>query len=237
MKSIAALCFLLCLLTSAIASESSVPHVTARGTAVTRAQPDLLRWRISLSNQGPDIAAISDAHATAAAALLRLLAEKGIRQDETQTSGMRLSEHREYRANSWLKDGYIAATDVAFTQRKLSDYRDLWIQLAKIGGVSVDSVTWDLSNRIQIQDSTRIDALKAARAKAEAMAGVLGAKTAEPIEIIEEEAELPWANRNVTNTAAEIAGEGNSDDVLAPGMVNVRIAVRVSFRLIGAATN
>lgn len=237
MKTIAALCLFLCVGIYASASDSTLPHVTALGTAVTRAQPDLLRWRISVSNQGTDVATVSDSHAADTTSLLRLLAEKGIRPEETQTSGMRLSEHREFRANSWVKDGYIAATDVSFTLRKLSDYRDLWIQLAKLGGVSVESVTWDVSNRIQIQDSTRIDALKAARAKAESMASVLGAKAAEPIEIIEEQPELPWANRNVTNRVEEVAGQGNSDEVLAPGMVNIRIAVRVSFRLVGGGSH
>ncbi len=216
------------------AADPELPHVTAFGTAVTEAKPDLLRWYINVYDDGADLTAISDQHAQHTAAVLKLLQEKHIRPDETQTSGMRFGESREYRNNSWIKVGYEARTYITFTMRNLADYSETWLALARLGYVSMNSVEWDLSNRPEVQDATRNDALKAAKKKAGQMAAALNSRAAEPIAIEELGDETPWqSNAFYANTITSGARPGpNSEEVLAPGSVTVRVRVKVVFHLI-----
>lgn len=216
------------------AAENAIPQVTVFGTAVTEAKPDLLRWHLTVSNQGADIAAVAQTHADTAAIVLRGLAEQGIRTEDTQTSGMQLAEHREYRSNSWIKDGYVASTTVVFTMKNLTGYREMWLGLARLNGVTVDQVTWDVSNRITVQNSTRTDALKNAKAKAEQMATDLGVRIAEPISINEVAADNAWPGgaimtNSVSRAAPQDAGAG---EAISPGTVPIRIRVQVAFRVV-----
>ncbi|HYC69975.1 MAG TPA: SIMPL domain-containing protein [Opitutaceae bacterium] len=215
------------------ADDPDIPRVTAYGTAVTEAKPDLLRWHVSVSNDGRDLPAVSQAHTELAASVLRLLAEKGIRSEETQTSGMRFQESREFRGSSWLKLGYMATTQVSFTLRNAAEYRDLWIELSRLPGVSVDNVRWDVADRIAIQNTTRVEALRSARAKAEQMATTLGGRIAEPLVIEEILTDSPWAPQPMmANAMAARAPGAEGGDVIAPGAVDIRTQVRVVYRLV-----
>jgi uncharacterized protein YggE len=219
--------------THALAGDTGIPHVTVFGTAVTQAKPDLLRWYLTVSDKGTELPAVSEVHTSHTAAVLRLLGEKAIRPEETQTSGMRFSEGREYRDNSWVKDGYVATTQISFTMRNPADYREVWLELARLAGVSVDSVTWDVSNRIEVQDGTRLEALRSAKAKAEQMAAALNGKVSEPIAIEEVLTEDPWAARSMmSNSLQEGSREDEGGDVISPGAVTIRIRVRVVFHLV-----
>jgi uncharacterized protein YggE len=216
------------------AADDKLPHVSVFGTATVKAQPDLRRWHITVTNKGDDVAAVSDTHTVRAAAVLRLLKDKGILPADMQTTAMRLSENREYRSNSWVKEGYIAATSIAFTLQDKQSYRDLWIGLSRLTDVTVDNVTWDVSDRIALQNRARVDALAVAKTKAQQMATCFGSRIAEPLAIEEILLEDPWADRgNAMNSIVVTRGAGaTADEPISPGEINVRIRVSVSFRLI-----
>lgn len=218
----------------AVAGETAIPHVSVFGTALTLAKPDRLRWYVTVENKGLNLAEVSDAHVQHAAAVLKTIAVLGIRPEDTQTAAMRLAENREYVANSWVKQGYVADTEISFTMSRPEDYRRMWLELARLGGVMVDRVEWDVSNRIEVQNRTRIEALKSARAKAEEMAAALGAKIAEPLETEEVPLDDPWENRNAAFNSSGVVGgpAAGSGEAIAPGSVPIKIRVHVTFHLV-----
>ncbi len=211
---------------------SELPHVAVFGTAVTEAKPDLLRWSVTVSNTGGDLAEVSESHTKHTAAVLRLIAECGVRPDDTQTSGMRFSENREYRNESWVRDGYVATTHVSFTLVKVEEYRSVWLRLAKLPGVSIGNVAWDVSERIALQNKTRTDALKAAKSKADQMAFSLGARILSPLVIEELPDETPWSG-NMANNVMQFSARGPEagGEPIAPGSVSIRVRVRVLFQI------
>jgi uncharacterized protein YggE len=233
MKSLSLVVLLFLATLSAGAREDTVPAVTVFGTAITQVKPDLLRWRLTVTNRAPDVATVSEQHTAYTAALLRLLSEKGIRPEEMQTTGMRFAEHREYRDRGAIKDGYDATTQVSFTMRKFTDYREMWLGLSRLAGVMVDSISWDTTTRIEVQNSTRDEALKNARAKADQMATGLGSRIAAPLAIEEVLMEDPWTNPSANFNSSRVAppSDGSSDEAVAPGAVPIRVRVKVSFQL------
>ena len=144
---------------------------------------------------------------------------------------MQLRENWEYRVSSRMRDGYIASTDVVFTSKKLDAYGALWIGIAQQKNVSVSGVEFETSDRIRLQEETRLSALRAARTKAEKMAAELGARLGEPLAI--EEIEPEWFNPAV-NRANLATNSGNSEgqnEDIAVGTIAIRQKVRVTFRL------
>jgi uncharacterized protein YggE len=207
---------------AADAADTETPRVIAFGMAVTQAKPDMLRWNLTVSNKGAELSSVSEIHLSRTDAVLRLLSRKRVRPEETQTSGMRFSENKVWRNNTHVMEGYLATTQVLFTTRNLEDYRDTWIELSRIDGVSVTNVTWDVSDRIKIQNETRTKALTSARTKAEKMAATLGSKIAEPI-VIEEMQEGNYWDRNLSIATNSMTMGERSDEpgeTIAPGSVD-----------------
>ena len=221
------------LASSSVAADQPVPHVSVFGTATKEVAPDLLRWNLRVSNKGGNLKQVAEKHAGLVSELLRVLKEKGIREEKLQTTDMRFGENWEYRNNSRVLDGYEATTDVAFESTELDQYRDVWITLAGMTGVSISNVSLDVSNRIDVQNETRKMALVAARNKAREMAQALDAEIGEPMTI--EEVQDEYGVWNALGNAVsydDASGAGREGAPLSPGLIPVKIRVRVAFRLI-----
>lgn len=232
MKQLISIALLSIALTSGALAEATPPHIDVLGTAVAEAKPDLLRWSIAVSNKGPDASLVSTTHTQRAAAVLRFLRDRGIRNEEIQSSEMQLVQNREYRGSSWLVEGYIATTRFSFKMRSLAEYREVWLGLARLDGMEITAVQWDVSNRIDLQNSARTEALKQARAKAVQMAQALNATVRTPLAIEEVPIENPWAGAMAqSNSVQPVAAAEESSELLSPGSVSIRSRVRVSFAL------
>ena len=102
--------------------------------------------------------------------------------------------------------------------------------LARIEGVGIQSVNYDLSDRIQYQDETRRNALLAAWKKADTLAKTLGSGIGAPL-LIEEDASAYPSYLNTVNDA-RFSGNIDNSEILAPGKIPIRVRVKASFRLI-----
>lgn len=213
------------MLCPAVAADNDLPHVTVFGTATTQVQPDLLRWRLSVERVGAEVAEV-----------LEFLKQQKIPAKEIQTAHVELSENWVYRNDSRIKEGYEASTVVSFTSKDLGQYRTLWLGLSRLKGVSVKAAAWDSSRRIPVQNETREEALKAAKEKATNMAAALGMKLAEPLAIEEIAVEndafsvSSMASNRINVSSRD--GSGDSDSMAAPGSIEVRVRVQVTFRIV-----
>lgn len=215
------------------ASEVLKPQVRASGTAVLEIKPDLLRWRLTIKNVGADVATVAEEHAELTATTLQFLRDAGIEATDLQAAWMQLAEHREYRNNSWVREGYVASTAVSFTVKNISRHRDLWLGLAKIKGVEIDGVTWDSSKRIETQRQARLNALQAAKTKATEMAQALGAVIVEPL-AIEDITDVNDRRSGQYQMNSLVSDSGAAEDATggtAPGVIPVRVRVEVTFRV------
>lgn len=217
---------------TSFAAESTIPQITVFGTAVTEVQPDELKWQLSVSNTGPEIGVVAEAHSQLAGAALTFLKSQGLDPKDIQTSQMTLMEKVTYRGDGPVKEGYVATTEVAFTSKNLAAYRALWLGLSKLQGLSIRAASWETSKLIELQNSTRLAALQAAKTKAAAMAAALNTRIAEPLAITEIAMEPDF--RPLARNALMQATPGANDDAseISPGTVPVRVRVEVSFRLI-----
>jgi uncharacterized protein YggE len=105
--------------------------------------------------------------------------------------------------------------------------------------LSVNSVSYDHSKRVELQKETRKKALLAAKEKAGVMAETLDAKIGEVLAISEDmENGGGWNNRaNLNNSvqAIAVASDGENGSSIAPGTIPIRMRVLVTFRLLNDA--
>jgi uncharacterized protein YggE len=215
------------------AEHFETPHVSVYGTASTDVVPDIMNWRINVRTTGKTVEHVATLHDSNVADVIRFLLREEIAERKTQTSQLQLSEDLEYTGGKRIKKGYYASTAISFESNTMEDYRSLWIGLSRLKTVSINGVSFDTSKRIEIQDKTRIEALKAARNKAIDLADALGAKIAEPL-MIEEEATQNNDSRSVVNNArmSRVASDsGNSGPSLSVGTIPIRMRIKTVFRL------
>lgn len=233
----------LTLLSSAVIAQEAPgitsPHITVTGTAVTEVVPDRLLWSLALKNTGPELPQVAGSHSSLLGTLLKILKDLGIDPAAVQTSQMEFGENRVYRNHEHVKEGYYASTSISFKLADISKYKEVWLRLASVSDLSVTSVTYDHSKRIDLQKETRTKALLAAKEKAAAMAGALDTKIGEVLSIREDAEVSPfpaYGNRlttaNVVQSPAGGADEGGAP--IAPGTIPIRSRTVVAFQLQGA---
>ena len=212
-------------------AEFDVPHVVVFGTAETEVVPDELQWNLSVKTLGGTVVEVSKNHSNDVSSVLTYLKESGLTRDNVKTSRMQLNENVVYRNNSRLKEGYFAFTNISFKTKEFHDYLNYWKQLANFNNLTINSVAFAISNRIAIQNETRIIAVKKAKGKAVSLAGALGSQVLEPL-LIEEIDSFSRAPRNAV-LSMEMAGAKDQGRNISPGQEIVRARVKTVFRISG----
>ena len=217
------------------AAAFDVPHVSVYGTATTEVIPDLMHWRVEVRTQGKEVVDVAAEHDRNVAAVLSFLKKEEIDEKKTQTSRLQLNEHFEYQRGTRTKNGYIASTSVAFESEAEDElYRALWTGLSQLKAVTVNGATFDTSNRIPLQEKTRLAALAAARNKARALALELERNIGHPL-LIEEERSSAVDQRSLLNNvrmqrvAADAAAPQSS---LSLGTIAIEMRIKAVFSLV-----
>ena len=206
------------------------------GTATTEVVPDPMLWSLRVETKGASLDSVAAEHSSTVESVLEFLKKSKVDQKTLQSSRMDFGENWEYRSSSRVREGYVASTEIAFKLRDFEAYKPLWLGLAKFRAVSVTSVTYDHTRRIEFQNQTRQKAVMAARDKATALAGALGAEIGEAL-MVEEDLSMsegwrPQANTMVFNNLRALdAGDQQHPAALAPGTIPIIIRVKAAFRL------
>ncbi|MEM7431278.1 MAG: SIMPL domain-containing protein [Pseudomonadota bacterium] len=212
------------------ADDAVVPQISVTGTAEKLVKPDLLHWNLRVEHRGTDLSEVAFTHNQAVANLIDLLEDAGVDKDDMQTSRMQFGENWEYKNNSRVRVGYNASTSVVFELKSIDDYAKMWLRFASLPGVSVTNVSFDHSKRKKLYKQARIDALVAARSKAEDMAAALDTAIGDPLRIEEE----TQPNYSVTANArlrADSEGIAGGSGGIAAGLITIQARVRVTFVL------
>jgi len=210
---------------AAFAEQNQLPQISVYGSAVSEALPDQVYWTISLRSEGKKVADLANAHAERIKKVLAYLQAQKIKKEHTQTRQMNLTENWNYQSDRRVKEGYVAHTQIQFRSDDIKQYANLWSGLAELEGVSIEGSYFDTSKRIEIQNETRTQALKAAKQKAQNMATALGVKIGKPLAI----EELDMIDDVRVQPMLMESKMAISDAIVAPGQLDIRMQVRVIF--------
>jgi uncharacterized protein YggE len=164
-------------------------------------------------------------------AVLGILKSAGVDPKDMQTEGMELTTR--YKKDNDTKEivGFVAEDKVNVKLRDLAKAEEIMRQSIAAGATSISSLDYKSSKILEHRRTARKMALEAARAKAEEMAGVLGAKLGKVL-LISENIALGGGGRANSSFAYNAYNQYSNDEPkAAAGMISVNEQVMVSFEL------
>ena len=145
-----------------------------------------------------------------------------------------------YEASDFI--GYFVNKTIVVTLRDLDKFEDLLAGSLEAGVNYVHGIQFRTTELRKHRDEARALAIRAAREKAEAMAGELGQEVGQPRQISEEQSGWwsgynawwgsRWGSGMAQNVIQEMGTGGMAaDGSLAPGQINVNARVSVTFEI------
>ena len=215
-----------------VTAQFEVPHISVFGTAETKVTPDELHWNVSINTKGKQVDALAAEHLRDVGTVLDYLKSNRVADKDVKTSHMQLNEEWEYRNQSRLKVGYYAFTRISFKTSDFDDYVRLWTELAKFSNIAIENVNYGVSEIIEIQKKTRVEAVLAAKTKAQELASVLGAELAEPL-LLEEITTGTDTSNQMLNVSLAGARMEQARGGVSPGTESISMQVKVVYRITG----
>jgi uncharacterized protein YggE len=196
------------------------------------AVPDELIWSLSVKTVGADISNVASSHVRDVSDVLDYLKTKSSEED-LKTSRMQLNDNKVYRDRTWVKEGFYASTNIKFKGLDFSDYLSCWMKLSEFKNLIINNVSFGVSNRIAVQNETRLKAVRAAKQKAVALAEAMEVTLYEPLMIEEIYGVAPDVRLQKGVGGFERMADSWGEDVISPGTESIKVQVKVMFRIGG----
>ncbi len=231
-------CFL-CIM-AANANAKTERTVSVVGTATTQVVPDMVVWKISTTSSNKKLSVAKAESDRKIKAVLNTARSLGVAHQDIQTGHMavqRIYDHGKFTSQRGLRS-YRVTREVTITQREISRFDEILSKLIQASDMEV-RYTLESSILTSIRDETRLKAVKAAKKKAKAMAGALGAGLGKVLTLTEDSYRGGY-NQPITNTVnwyenGNDYGRAKSipqePSTMAPGTIDVKVSVATVFEL------
>lgn len=227
----------------AVAGDCPEPRlITVTGDAEVRVAPDEVILTLGVETWYQDLDKAKSENDKRVQKILKIAQKFKIEDKHVQTDHISIEprykdqwEHREF-------VGYFVRKNVVFTLRDTAKFEDLLSSALGAGANYVHGVQFRTTELRKYRDEARALAIKAAKEKADALAGELGQKVGKPQTIREDQAgwwswyNNWWGSRwgrssMAQNVIQSHSGQPQSDSSVALGQINVNARVTVSFKL------
>lgn len=216
------------------------PLVTTSGTAEIKVVPDLADLSFEVEVRNADLAAARKEQTARATKVLAALRAAGVEEKELQSADISISpnftENQRERVETAKVRFFSVSQRISATLHDVKKVPDAIAAAVNAGATGVDGVNLRSTELRKHRDEARGKAIKAAKEKAVALAGELGAKVGKPFKITEGSAQ--WRGSNFTNNAQVMGnandtreGGGEGSESFAPGTISIMATITVSFLL------
>jgi len=162
------------------------PKISVTGSASIEVPPDHVDIRISVSTVDKSYEKAQEENTKKVISTMSMLESLGISKKDMATGYVSLRKKEVERENKTpLFLGYEASTQISFMLRDMSKYDHVIASLTKNGAFDLENVSFGILNEIEKRKEARLMAIKAAKEKAEYLAGALNQKVCDPISISE----------------------------------------------------
>lgn len=227
--------------------QNRVRHITTNGSAEVRVVPSRVVLTFGVETFNTELAVAKRDNDVRAAAVIALAKELGIAPKDVQTDYIFVEPvyegYDERRAGKFLH--YLVRKTVVVLLRDTSKFENILSGALERGATHVLRVRFEVDNLKRHRDKARIDAIRAARDKAQALAGELGAKLGRVLSIQDYGSYDPalyygssWRERSDGGGQSQVSTQSESPvaptvgDALALGQMRISAQINVSFELL-----
>jgi uncharacterized protein len=215
-------------------------NITVSGDATVYVVPDEVSITMGIESHHKKLAEAQAANHASITSVLAYLRGLEIPEKHIKTDYIYINPEYTYKDGEEHLIGYIVRKNIVVTLKDLKKFDGMIAGILDKGINTIHNINFRTSELRKHRDKARDMAVRAAREKAEAMAGALGSSLAYVTDI--QEQDTRWWNyynsgwggssRAMTQNAMQNAG-GNSPSATstAPGQIAVDARVRISFAL------
>jgi len=210
------------------------------GTAEIRVPPDEINLRLGIESRSPELDAAVKQNDASTAAVLKFLRDSGIAAKDVQTDFVDIQPnyHRDRDQQQVMPEFYSVRRNIGVRLRKVAQFDVILAGVLKHGANHVHGIEFRTTELRKHRDAARQQAIRAAKEKAEALAGELDVKIGKASSIQEQTGGGYWGGSNYMANVmsqnvsqAALGGGESSDGNLAVGMISVTATVNVTFAL------
>jgi uncharacterized protein len=218
------------------------PKITVNGEAVVYVTPDRIIVSLGIETQDMEIIAAKLKNNEILAKTVDVIKELGIPGRDVQTD--RLSIEPRYRSDYRKEEfiGYFVRNTLVVTLSEAEKVEVLITKVLQAGVNYIHGIDFQSSDFKKYREQARELALKAAKEKAEKMAGVLGQAVGAPIQINENMSGSNYSYysgwgrsqtmiQNSNLILDSRSGSGEISDTIALGKISIKANVNVTFEL------
>ena len=227
---------------TAMAAQPEPRTVTTNGEADVKVVPDEVVLTLGVETSDKELPIAKAENDRRVKEVIAAAQAVGVAAKDIQTDYLRIEPR--YHDNYELKDfiGYFVQKTIVVTLKDVSKFEKLLSAVLQVGANYVHGIDFRTSELRKHRDAARTLAIKAAREKAEALAGELGQKVGKPRSI--QEGYSGWwssyggwwgrgygsmQSQNVVQQAP--GGGAEMEGPLAPGTISVKASVTVIFEM------
>ncbi|RMA58931.1 SIMPL domain-containing protein [Ulvibacter antarcticus] len=217
---------MLLITTIIMAQNNPQPTVDVTGEGIVRVTPDEVTINVRVENTGKDVKMIKAENDRAINDVLNTVKRLGIADKDVQSEYIRLSKNYDYNTKTY---NYAANQSIGIKLRDLGKYESLMNGLMASGINRIDGISFSSSNNKALESEARKNAVADAKMKASEYASVLDQSIGKAVSISEYR-----VNNNPQPMYRTMAMESDSsggNQVIAPGEMEIRVNVNVSFLL------
>lgn len=237
------------LLTCALSAFSQdlkdVPTIHVTGTAEISVPPDAAVFSLEVTKLNKDLAIAKCETDEALARIIALTKEYEIRPEHVRTD--HISVEMKYQYIRDLKNpvvdedgdpvtvrtfvGYEVSTTVVVRLTDLTRFEEFFSAVLLTGLTEIEDVDFVTKDITELRAQARVNAMKTAKEKADAMARAIGQSVGKAIYISEGITQRPFAAGLAANTFAAAGSASEPVATFAPGSIKVTAQVTVTFVL------
>jgi hypothetical protein len=213
------------------AAPNSGGSITVIGEGKVSLQPDIARVTIGVETLKDTVQEASADNRTSVEAVLEALKAQGIAEDDIQTSGFSVYAER-YGPTGPLPEGevrYRVSNNVTVTIRDIDSVGTVLDAAVEAGANNIYGVEFALDDPSSVESDAREKAVADARAKAEELAGLVGAELGDVISVSEVIAASGFYAGNFAEQARGLGGGGGAP--VMPGQLDLIMQLQISYAL------
>lgn len=214
--------------------------ITVSGDADLQVAPDEAILALSVESIDKDLAKAKNANDQGVLAILAAAEAHGLTEGQIAADRIAIEPRYEWAAGRRNFLGYAVRKSIALTLRDLARFEGLLGAVLHAGATHFSGVTFRTSELRKHRDAARAVAIRAAKEKAEALAGELGQKVGPPRRIVEERpgasfsATVPRGGPSQNAVPAGPPPGGGSEGATRPGTITVSASITVTFELLSS---
>jgi uncharacterized protein YggE len=208
--------------------------LTVTGTAEVKVAPDICYMSFIVSTRSRSAAQAYKDNNELMVKVNAAVKEVGIEARDLQTKDFSLKPEYHYDKGTSHRvfDGYLVNNSLSVTVRNLSKVPAVLDAALAAGAIEVGGVTFTVENPKKYTADARIEALRAAKAKAEVIAAETGVKLKRPVAISESEPNsYGWMYSQTSVAPTPVADREAESPPLEPGEIKITHTVYITYEI------